>query len=72
MWRGDLTPQRLLAAAEKLTEVVPDALLARNGVGNLAVVDGGLYVGYLDLFDGTLVLFGEENRGPALWPAVTP
>ena len=61
MWMGDLTPQRLLAAAEQLVDAFPNALLARNGVGNLAVVDGDIYVGYVDLFDGTVVLIGRQE-----------
>ena len=34
-------------------------------MGNLSVVDRGAYIGYVDLLDGTVVFFAEENRGPA-------
>ena len=48
----DMTPAQLLAGAAEVAERWPDARLVKNGVGNLAIADGGEYVGYLDLRTG--------------------
>jgi hypothetical protein len=45
----DMTPAQLLAGAREVAERAPDAVLAKNRVGNLAIVRGGEQIGWLDL-----------------------
>lgn len=45
----DLTSQELLAAAQRLVDEMPNAALVKNEVGNLAIVNEGTYVGWVDL-----------------------
>ena len=47
-----MTPAQLLAGAREVAERFPGADLVKNDVGNLAIVVGGEYVGYLDLRTG--------------------
>lgn len=49
---NDLTPQELLAAAQQLVAEVPNAALVKNEVGNLAIIDEGAYIGWVDLRSG--------------------
>jgi hypothetical protein len=54
-------PGDLLPAVQRLADEYPDVKLVKNEVGSLAVLDrDGTYIGYLDLFDGTLTLFAED------------
>jgi hypothetical protein len=48
----DMTPAQLLAGASEVARRWPGALLVKNEVGNLAIVDDGEYVGFLDLRTG--------------------
>lgn len=52
-----MTPQQLLEAAELLVERMPDAQLVKNDVGNLAVMDGDTYAGWIDLDNGDVKLY---------------
>jgi hypothetical protein len=56
----DMTPAQLLAGATEVFERVPDAVLVKNQVGNLAIVQDGTYTGYLDLRYGTVHFEAEE------------
>jgi hypothetical protein len=47
-----MTTAQLLSGAREVAERFPGADLVKNDVGNLAIVVGGEYVGYLDLRDG--------------------
>lgn len=47
-----MTPAQLLAGAQAVAERWPDAVLVKNEVGNLAIVSGGEFAGYLDLRTG--------------------
>jgi hypothetical protein len=59
-----MTPAELLAGARQVAERFPDAELVKNQVGNLAIVDSGLYVGSLNLRTGEVdVLSPEEIEG---------
>ncbi|UGT65302.1 hypothetical protein LTT66_18200 [Nocardia gipuzkoensis] len=44
-----VTPQQLHEMADAVTARYPDAILVKNQVGNLSVLDGGEFVGWLDL-----------------------
>lgn len=48
----DLTPQELLTAAQQLVAEIPNATLVKNEVGNLAIIDEGAYLGWVDLRTG--------------------
>lgn len=47
-----LSPALLVSAAQSCMLRWPDATLEKNGVGNLAVMLDGEYVGYIDLRTG--------------------
>lgn len=50
-----MTTNELVDLALRASERYPDAKLARNGVGNLVVVNAsGEYVAYLDLMSGEI------------------
>jgi hypothetical protein len=56
-------PSDLLPAVHRLAYERPDVELVKNEVGNLAVMDrDGTYIGYLDLREGTLTLFEDEDE----------
>lgn len=38
----------------------PQLRLKRNDVGNLAILDGGEYVGFVDVRDGGVTMFADE------------
>jgi hypothetical protein len=48
----NMTPAQLLEGARVVAARFPDAELVKNKVGNLAIMVGGEYVGYLDLRTG--------------------
>jgi hypothetical protein len=48
----NMTPAQLLAGARVIAERFPDAELVKNYVGNLAIMVGGEFTGYLDLRTG--------------------
>jgi hypothetical protein len=50
----DMTPAQLLAGAQEIAERAPDAVLAKNRVGNLAILRDGEMVGWIDLRYGTV------------------
>ncbi|MFE7799032.1 hypothetical protein [Nocardia sp. NPDC057440] len=58
---GELTPERLLQVAGELVQRCPTATLAKNKVGNLAIVnrEAGEYLGLVDLRTGEVELFEE-------------
>ena len=62
----NMTPAQLLAGATAIAARLPGAELIKNEVGNLAIMDGGVYAGYLDLRDGTahfLSIAGDLGAG---------
>jgi hypothetical protein len=48
----NMTPAQFLACATEVAERFPNAELVKNELGNLAIVEGGRYVGFLDLRAG--------------------
>jgi hypothetical protein len=48
----NLTPAQLLEGAREVAERFPDAELVKNRVGNLAIMTGVRYAGFLDLRTG--------------------
>lgn len=50
-----MSPEQLAAAAAEVARRWPAAVLVKNEVGNLAVVVGGEYVGFVDLRTGEVV-----------------
>lgn len=52
----DLTPALLLQAAQEIVRRRPQSTLVKNDVGNLAVIDDGEYVGFIDLRTGEVDL----------------
>jgi hypothetical protein len=57
----NMTPAQLLAGAREVAERWPDAELVKNQVGNLAIVDGGRYVGSLNLRYGEVDALTPEE-----------
>lgn len=59
--RWEIRPAALQASLTRLVARFPDAVLVRNQVGNLTVLDqpGGEYVGYVELAAGGLTLLDE-------------
>lgn len=59
----DMTAQELLAAAQYVAERMPDARLAKNGVGNLAILDtaGEIQHGYVDLRFGEVTFYADDD-----------
>ncbi len=49
--------------AERLAVEQPGLRLKRNDVGNLAIMDGGGCVGFVDVRDGGVIMFGDEPAG---------
>lgn len=49
-----MTPAQLLAAAQETAEHAPDALLVKNQVGNLTIVQDDEMTGWIDLRYGTV------------------
>lgn len=41
----------------------PDSVLVRNGVGNLSVIDGREFVGWVDLLTGEVNEVNHEEEG---------
>jgi len=57
----NMTPAQLLAGAQAIADRAPDAELAKNKVGNLAIMRGGEMIGWLDLRSGT-PYFDEDGQ----------
>lgn len=55
----NMTPQQFLDAATDVAARFPDAKLVKNQVGNLAIANNDIYVGFVDLQYGTVVIFGD-------------
>lgn len=55
----NLSPEQLLRVAQYLVKRHPDVILVKNAVGNLAMVDHGEYIGYVDLTEGKVNVDGE-------------
>jgi len=55
-----MTPAQLLAAAQVIADRVPDAELAKNQVGNLAIMRDGEMIGWVDLRYGDVHLDEDE------------
>lgn len=54
---------RMIGALRRLRKVCPSAVLVKNSIGNLAVLDGrGVYIGWIDCGDGTLTVLPEDQR----------
>lgn len=53
-----MTPDQLLAAASYLLRNEPACTLVKNQVGNLTVMVGDEYAGFVDLNTGEVELFG--------------
>jgi hypothetical protein len=60
-----MTPQKLLAVVREVAARYPEADLVKNRVGNLSVMLGVHYVGFIDLRTGEL----EEFRSAAILAA---
>ncbi len=60
---GELTPAQLLQTAGELVQRCPTATLAKNEVGNLAIVnrEAGEYLGFVNLRTGEVELFEEAE-----------
>lgn len=56
-----MSPQQLVAIAQRVAERFPTAELIRNPAGNLAIIVGGEYVGLLDLHDGSVEEFRDTR-----------
>jgi len=55
-----LTPDKLIAA---LASVPVRCTLAKNPVGNLAIIDeSNTYIGFIDLLTGEVDVDGEDGR----------
>lgn len=59
----NMTPEQFLAAAQRVAADLPDVELVKNQVGNLTIMAGDDYLGFVDLRYGTVELFDDE--GPA-------
>jgi hypothetical protein len=55
-----MTAAQLLAGAREVAERAPDALLVKNRVGNLAIVQGSVMTGWLDLRNGIAHWIADE------------
>ena len=55
-----MTPAQLLAAAQEVATQAPDAVLVKNAVGNLAIFQDDVMIGYLDLRYGEVSWLEEE------------
>jgi hypothetical protein len=60
----DMTPAQLLHAAAIINGRVPNAVLVKNQVGNLVIVQEGAYIGWLDLRYGAVTWFEDEDQAP--------
>ena len=58
-----LTTQQLLDAALDVRTRFPRARVEKNRLGNLAIMDGGVYRGYLDLQTGQVEMFDTDEAG---------
>jgi hypothetical protein len=56
-----MTPAQLLAGAQEVAGRFPGAELVKNAAGNLAIADGGRYVGWLNLRDGEVDVLTPEQ-----------
>lgn len=56
-----MTPAQLLAGAQEIAARAPDARLIRNLVGNLAIAQGDVRTGWLDLRNGTVHWYDEAT-----------
>lgn len=59
-----LTPAQMLTAAQTLVQRCPDAVLMKNDVGNLSIVEVGAYTGWVDLRTGEITVFADEVDEP--------
>lgn len=59
-----MTPAQLLAGAREIADRLPDAVLAKNKVGNLTIVQDGEFTGWLNLRDGTVTWLAGEDEQP--------
>lgn len=57
-----MSPGQMLEAAQMLVERVPDCRLVKNEVGNLAIVRGDEFIGWVDLRSGEVHLDEIEVR----------
>lgn len=49
-----MTAEQLLRVASEILRKHPRSTIERNAVGNLAIVDGGEYIGWVDVRDGEI------------------
>ncbi|WP_280201280.1 hypothetical protein [Nocardia cyriacigeorgica] len=59
-----VTPQQLREMADAVAERFPSAVLVKNQVGNLAILDDGEYVGSLDLRFGGVNWLSDIEDAP--------
>lgn len=61
-----VTPEQLVRAGIRILQEYPDAQIVRNRVGNLSVMDGARYAGYVDVNTGEVELWTEQpdREGP--------
>lgn len=53
--------QQLREMADTVADRYPDAVLMKNPVGNLSVVQGGAYLGWLDLHSGGVEWLEDDD-----------
>lgn len=59
----NMTPQEFLQAAQTVVDRMPDAQLAKNKVGNLAILDAAseFQHGHIDLRWGEVTFYEDED-----------
>jgi hypothetical protein len=57
-----MTPGELIDALRAVVERFPGCVLVKNTVGNLSIMDGEEYVGFVDLGDASWVDLTEDDE----------
>lgn len=57
------TAREIADRAAQLAVEQPQLRLKRNAVGNLAIMDGDAYIGFVDVRDSGFTLFAEDADG---------
>lgn len=60
-----VTCRQLREMADEVAEQYPDATLVKNPVGNLSVVQDGVYLGWLDLHSGGVEWLEDDDPDEA-------
>lgn len=56
-----MNPEQFVAVALDVRARFPHAVLEKNAIGNLTIREGDAYRAWVDLLDGEVHLFGEEE-----------